>query len=154
MGSGGGFERLHYMFEKAWDPVLVPGTKKQLSYNFRRTFEDWIGFDTNPLYAIMHEAIYSQGAASRWSAEKIRNEFQDVFDAVKAAKEGRPVYFTGEMIFPWMFDEISALRPFKEAAYLLAEKEDWPPLYDLDRLKKNKFVLCLFIIFPRDQNAL
>ena len=43
-----------------------------------------------------------------------------------------------QMIFPWMFDEVHALRPFKEAAHLLAEKEDWPPLYDIAALKNNK----------------
>lgn len=42
------------------------------------------------------------------------------------------------MIFPWMFDELNALKPFKEAAHLLAEKEDWPPLYDISTLKNNK----------------
>lgn len=43
-----------------------------------------------------------------------------------------------QMIFPWMFDEIHALGPFTEAAHLLAEKEDWPPLYDISRLNNNK----------------
>lgn len=42
------------------------------------------------------------------------------------------------MIFPWMFDEMHALKPFKEAAHLLAEKEDWPPLYDIAALNNNK----------------
>lgn len=42
------------------------------------------------------------------------------------------------MIFPWMFDELNALKPFKEAAHLLAEKEDWPPLYDISALNNNK----------------
>lgn len=42
------------------------------------------------------------------------------------------------MIFPWMFDEIHALRPFKETAHLLAEKQDWPPLYDVEVLNNNK----------------
>lgn len=45
------------------------------------------------------------------------------------------------MIFPWMFDELHALRPLKEAAHLLAEKEDWPSLYDIATLKTNK-VYC------------
>ena len=43
-----------------------------------------------------------------------------------------------QMIFPWMFDEIHALRPFKDAAHILADKEDWPPLYDIAALKNNK----------------
>lgn len=45
---------------------------------------------------------------------------------------------TMQMIFPWMFDEIKALRPFKEATHILAEKQDWPPLYDVTALKNNK----------------
>ena len=43
-----------------------------------------------------------------------------------------------QMIFPWMFEEIHPLRPFKDAANLLAAKEDWPPLYDIDSLNNNK----------------
>lgn len=43
-----------------------------------------------------------------------------------------------QMMFPWMFDEIHALRPFKDAAYLLAEEEDWPPLYDIATLNSNQ----------------
>jgi hypothetical protein len=42
------------------------------------------------------------------------------------------------MIFPWMFDEIHALRRFKDVAHILAEKEDWPPLYDTTVLNNNK----------------
>jgi hypothetical protein len=42
------------------------------------------------------------------------------------------------MVFPCFFDEIHALRPLKEAAHLLAEKEDWPPLYDISMLNNNK----------------
>ena len=45
--------------------------------------------------------------------------------------------FYGEMIFPWMFDEISELRGMKEAANILAEKSDWPLLYDLEVLSRN-----------------
>lgn len=147
LGTSGGFERLHYMFEKAWDPVLVPGTKKQLSYTFKREFENSIAFDTNPLYAMMHEMIYCQGAASRWSAHRIRDETGDIFNAVKAAKEGRPVFFTGEMVFPWMFDEIGVLRPFKEAAHMLAEKKDWPPLYDTQRLRQNQVPVAAAVYY-------
>ena len=46
-------------------------------------------------------------------------------------------YFTGEMIYPWMFDEYSYLRPFKEAAHLLAADDDWTRLYDPDQLQKT-----------------
>ncbi|KAL8111525.1 hypothetical protein AgCh_019294 [Apium graveolens] len=138
LGTSTGFERLHYMLERAWDPVLVPGAQKRISYFFLNSFEKFLSFDTNPLYALLHESIYCQGSSSRWSAHRIRAENEDKFDAIKAVKEGRPVMFTGEMIYPWMFDELNALKPFKEAAHLLAEKEDWPPLYDISALKNNK----------------
>eukprot|EP00882_Tetradesmus_deserticola_P015011 GHRQ01015980.1.p3 GENE.GHRQ01015980.1~~GHRQ01015980.1.p3 ORF type:complete len:128 (-),score=30.20 GHRQ01015980.1:1550-1933(-) len=37
--------------------------------------------------------------------------------------------FTGEMVFPWMFEDFAALRPYKAAADLLAAKQDWSQLY-------------------------
>lgn len=46
--------------------------------------------------------------------------------------------FTGEMIAPSMLDDYSELTPLKECAEILAEKSDWAPLYDLDRLAKNE----------------
>ncbi|CAL2240969.1 unnamed protein product [Prunus armeniaca] len=51
-----------------------------------------------------------------------------------------PCYISqlSNMIFPWMFDEIHALRKFKGAAHILAEKKDWPPLYDITALNNNK----------------
>lgn len=39
-----------------------------------------------------------KGASSRWSAHRIRAEHENKFDAIKAAKEGRPVLFTGEVM--------------------------------------------------------
>ncbi|KAL3622165.1 hypothetical protein CASFOL_033576 [Castilleja foliolosa] len=147
LGSSTGFEQLHYMFERVWDPILVPGAPKRISYTFLNAYERWLGFDTNPLYALMHESIYCQGAASSWSAHKIRAEYDNKFDAVKAVNEGHPVLFTGEMIFPWLFDEIHALRPFKDVSQLLAEKKDWPPLYDVATLQNNKVPVAAAVYY-------
>ncbi|KAL2490319.1 alpha/beta-Hydrolases superfamily protein [Abeliophyllum distichum] len=147
LGSSTGFERLHYMFERVWDPVLVPGAPQRISYYFLNAYERWLAFDTNPLYALMHESIYCQGAPSLWSAHRIRNENDNRFDAIKAVKEERPVLFTGEMIFPWMFEEMHALRPFKEVAKLLAEKKDWPPLYDIASLNNNKVPVAAAVYY-------
>ena len=38
-----------------------------------------------------------KGASSGWSAQRIRAKDEGKFDAVKAAKEGRLVLFTGEV---------------------------------------------------------
>ncbi|KAJ1443524.1 Peptidase S33 [Sesbania bispinosa] len=147
LGSGAGFESLHFMFERVWDPTLVPGASKRISYYFLNSFEKWLAIDTNPLYAILHESIYCQGSGSRWSAGRIRTEVEDKFDPIKAAREGRPVLFTGEMIFPWMFDEVHALKPFKEVAHILAEKKDWPPLYDAQVLNNNKVPVAAAVYY-------
>ena len=42
------------------------------------------------------------------------------------------------MMYPWMFQEIAALRPFAAAADLLAAHDDWPALYDPRRLAANE----------------
>ncbi|KAL5727237.1 hypothetical protein ACHQM5_000456 [Ranunculus cassubicifolius] len=147
LGSSTGFERLHYMFERVWDPALVPGAKKSISYVFLKAYESWLAYDTNPLYALLHESIYCQGDSSRWAAHRIRAEHESRFDATNAAKDGHPVLFTGEMIFPWMFDEIHTLRPFKDAANLLAEKKDWPPLYDTAALNNNKVPVAAAVYY-------
>ncbi len=49
----------------------------------------------------------------------------------------RPLLFTGEMVYPWMFDEYRYLRPLKEAAEILAADANWPMLYDKSVLQRN-----------------
>jgi hypothetical protein len=41
------------------------------------------------------------------------------------------------MMYPWMFRDIRALRPFAGAADLLAARTDWPALYDPGQLARN-----------------
>ncbi|KAJ7544686.1 hypothetical protein O6H91_09G089400 [Diphasiastrum complanatum] len=147
LGSSGGFERLHYIFERAWDPILVSGAKKQLSYTFLRMYENWLDFGTNPLYAVMQESIYCQAAASKWAAQRVREEMGVQFEALLSARKSAPVLFTGEMVFPWMFDEIAALRPLKEAAYILADKVDWPYLYNKEVLRMNKVPVVAAVFY-------
>ncbi|GBF98668.1 proline iminopeptidase [Raphidocelis subcapitata] len=110
-----------------------------LSPAFARAFESWMPWETNPIYAILHEAIYCQGAQSRWAAHRVRGEreFAAAFDAAGAAARGDPVNFTGEMVYPWMFEDFAALRPYKAAAEVLAAKSDWGQLYDTEALSSN-----------------
>eukprot|EP00850_Spirogloea_muscicola_P000731 SM000003S10976 [mRNA] locus=s3:46343:49800:- [translate_table: standard] len=148
LGSQGGFERLHFLFERAWEAQLVPGASRQLSEAFLHGYDAWLGFATSLLYAILHEAIYCQGAASAWAAQRVRDELDAAFDPVRAAEAGEDVPFTGEvpfsaaqavlqMIFPWMFDEMAGLQPLKATAHLLAAKADWSDLYDKAALNAN-----------------
>lgn len=140
-GASDGFEQIHYLLEDAF----VEGKHGQeLSYVFLRHFEAAQNFETNPIFAILHEAIYCQEFASHWSAERVRTEYPQF-----APDPSRPVLFTGEMIYPWMFDEYPQLQPLKAAAELLAAAADWPRLYDVETLRHNT-VPCVAAIYYND----
>ncbi|MBI1879371.1 MAG: alpha/beta fold hydrolase [Chloroflexi bacterium] len=128
-GESDGYEQIHYLLEEAF---VAGSGGQELSYTFLRGLENRQPFDTNPLYALLHEAIYCQQEASCWSAERVRANYPEF-----ELSPDRPVYFTGEMIYPWMFDEYERLRPLKEAAEILAHDEAWPRLYDPAVLRTN-----------------
>jgi pimeloyl-ACP methyl ester carboxylesterase len=137
LGFSDGAEILHYLFEQAFAGA-------EISRTFLKGFESAQTFDTNPIFLALHEACYTQGFASRWSAERVRAEFPAFDDPGDG-----PLHFTGEMIYPWMFDEIGALAPLREAAHLLAEDDDWPVLYDREVLARNE-VPCAAAIYTGD----
>jgi pimeloyl-ACP methyl ester carboxylesterase len=140
-GMSNGFEQAHYLLENAF----VQGAGgAELSYVFLRGIENQSLFEANPLYALLHEAEYCQEEASGWSAERIRAEYPEF-----ALADDRPVYFTGEMVYPWMFDEYVYLRPMKGAAELLASFSGWPRLYDTAALERNR-VLCAAAVYYDD----
>jgi len=101
-------------------------------------------FETNPIYALLHEPCYCEETASNWSAERVRLEYPEF-----QIKPGQPVFFTGEMVYPWMFDEYKYIRPLKEAADILAKYEGWPHLYDKSILRSN-IVPCAALIYYND----
>jgi pimeloyl-ACP methyl ester carboxylesterase len=129
LGSSTGFEFVHYLLEEAF--VAGPHGL-ELGYGFLREVENAHSFETNPIYAVLHEAIYCQSQASNWSAERVRAEYPQFSPAARD-----PLLFTGEMIYPWMFDDYAYLRPLKDAAELLAAEQDWPALYDPATLRAN-----------------
>jgi pimeloyl-ACP methyl ester carboxylesterase len=117
LGMSDGAEKLHHIME------LPVGSRA-----FLHDVEDGLPpFSRNPLYAVIHESSYSDGAVTNWSAARVQpEEYQQ-----------QPELFTGEHVFPWMFEDYGALRPFLEAADLLA-RHDWPSLYDPARLHACK----------------
>ena len=103
LGMADGAERLHYLLEL---PPDSPG--------FGHDLEVETAFARNPLYAIVHEACWADGGATRWAAQRLLPDGADAPDAL-----------VGEHVFPWMFEEIGALAPLREAAEILAAHE-WP----------------------------
>ena len=127
-GMGPGFEEVHWLLDEAF----ADADQSRLSEGFLSAVMAETGFEGRPLFAAMQESIYAQGrGATSWAAERVRQAFP------KFGPSNRPLLFTGEMIYPWMFDEVRALRPFKSAVDVLAQRDDFPALYDPTRLFAN-----------------
>jgi pimeloyl-ACP methyl ester carboxylesterase len=114
LGMSDGAERVHAILE-------LPARSPAFAHDVEA-----IGFARNPIYAILHESSYADGHVTGWSAQR----------TMPAAYADEPALMTGEHVYPWMFDEMSALVPLREAAELLARHE-WPALYDADVLAAN-----------------
>ncbi|MCZ2827672.1 alpha/beta fold hydrolase [Modestobacter sp. VKM Ac-2986] len=124
LGTQSGPEELHWLVDEALDEdgELADGFLDEVA---RRT-----SYWDNPLYMTLQEVIYAGGpGATGWAAEAER--------PVAFDPSVRPLPFTGEMVFPWMFEEIASLRAFGPAARALAEVEEFPALYDPVRLAAN-----------------
>ncbi|KAH6691622.1 proline iminopeptidase [Plectosphaerella plurivora] len=99
--------------------------------------------DTNIIYAILHEPIYNfkPGVRSGWAAHtagKSLAQYSWLTDPEAfSAVSDEPLFFTGEMIFPFHFDTYPELIQLKAAAEELAAYDDWPALYDEVQLRKN-----------------
>ncbi|WP_406103806.1 alpha/beta fold hydrolase [Micromonospora globbae] len=126
LGMAPGAERLHWLVDEAF-------CGDELSATFLHEVLARTSYADNPLFAALHESIYGHGpGATGWAAQAERDRHPQF------AEDARPLLFTGEMIYPWMFREIAGLRPFHGAVEVLAAREEWPPLYDLDRLAANE----------------
>ncbi|MEU8866452.1 alpha/beta fold hydrolase [Streptomyces umbrinus] len=135
LGGSEGSHRLHYLLENAF---VRTAQGPALSDAFQEDVQSLLSYAGHPLYALVHEACYAQGdRPTAWSAERVRADFPQ-FDAAKTLAGDGPVLFTGESVHPWTFDCDPALRPLRETADLLAERTDWPSLYDPDRLAANE----------------
>ncbi|GAA3834231.1 alpha/beta fold hydrolase [Sphaerisporangium flaviroseum] len=133
LGMGDGAERLHWVFDEAWDEAALSDT-------FLSQVMGMTSYAGNPLYGVLQEVIYAQGGtATAWAAERARQDFPEF------APGAEPLLFTGEMFYPWMFEEIAALRPFQRAAEALAKVDDWPRLYDPARLAGNEVPVAAIV---------
>jgi len=139
LGSSTGSHTLHYLLED-------PFAGAELSDDFLHRVWVTLSYASAPLYAVVHEACYAQGAATNWSAQRVRAEFGD-FSPAAAVDGEQPMLFTGEMVYPWVFELDPVLGPLAEAAELLAQKDDWPVLYDAGQLGRNEVPAAAAIYF-------
>ena len=142
-GMHGGLDTVH-------DLILRASTDlKQFQFISRPTLsaiEGALSFDDVVLYAVLHEATYCQAAASNWAAERVGRtlrEFQWLSGSPQSASSVRemPLYFSGEMIYPFLFDLFPELEKLSNVAEILAKYSGWPELYDEWQLARNEVPL-------------
>ncbi|MFH9227991.1 alpha/beta fold hydrolase [Streptomyces lydicus] len=151
LGSGDGSHTLHHLVSEAW--VTGPAGPEPADA-FLEAVQGQLSHAATPLFAVLHETIYGQRSVDAgptgWAAERVRRQLapaDGAFDVDAALAGDGPVYFTGEMMYPWMFDTDPALRPLKETAHALAERTDWPDLYDAGRLAGNEVPAAAAVYF-------
>jgi pimeloyl-ACP methyl ester carboxylesterase len=139
LGSGSGSHALHYLLEE-------PFAGSELSDDFLQRVYILLSYASAPMYAVLHEPCYAQGAATRWSAQRILTEFPE-FDADAAVHGDEPLMFTGEMVYPWALSVDPVLQPLAECAELLAARQSWPALYDPARLARCEVPAAAAVYF-------
>jgi len=125
LGMGDGSAQLHYLLETAFDgPDVATAFRVEVERRTRHVAE--------PLYAVLQELVYCSGTASRWAAERVAAEFGEV------SPDAPDLLLTGEIMPSSVFADEAAMAPFAAATGLLAQRSDWPALYDLGVLAGNE----------------
>lgn len=128
LGGNTRVDSLHCLLE---DAFVQTAAGPRLSDAFLEQVQALVSRRSNPLYALMHESIYAQGGSTNWAAWRVLEEFPEFRPGAE------PLLLTGEMVYPWYFAQDPALQPLRRVADLLAAKQDWKNLYDLDQLAAN-----------------
>jgi len=128
LGGNARVDALHYLLEDAF--IDTPAGER-LSESFLEQVRALVSRAANPLYAVMHESIYGQGEASNWAAWRVLQDYPEFKPGADAP------LLTGEMVYPWYFEQDPALIPMREVAEQLAARKDWKPLYDPEQLATN-----------------
>lgn len=139
-GSSGGLDRVHEII------LRMSLDLKQFQFITRptlSTFESFLPLDEGVLYAVLHEAIYCEGDASNWAAERVAKSYKEFYwisnrPSNQTAVRDHPLYFSGEMIFPFMFETYPELRELRLVADLIAQYTAWPDLYSEFQLARNE----------------
>ncbi|KAK3300944.1 Alpha/Beta hydrolase protein [Chaetomium fimeti] len=147
-GGHGGLDEVHSLVLRFATDLDQVG---RLTHASLADFEAHISFDTHPIYAILHEAIYNTkrtgGPASNWAAQRVGEALApfswlaNPATFLRATPPSEPLYFSGEMVYPFHFDGTlgTELGRMREAADILAATAEWDEdLYDEAQLRRNE----------------
>ncbi|EED16389.1 proline iminopeptidase, putative [Talaromyces stipitatus ATCC 10500] len=146
-GGDGGFDRIHDLFTKLKADLDIYGFFTRPSLH---AFEQSMTWDIVPIYA-MHDSwmVNGPGIASNWTADRVGKTlgtFPWLAEDWQQSSDNEPLYFSGGMLYPFLFDTYAGLVKIKEAAQLIAKFDDWPYLYDEKQLAKNEFPYTLLAL--------
>ena len=120
------FERVHWILDDAFtsgdgsvSAETEPGDASLSDLSDEFLAKVMNATSSRPLYWPLQEFIYANGELGepiRWAAQRVRDRHPE-FDTGE-----RPLNFTGEAMFPWMFEQEAALRPFRAAMDVLMEE--------------------------------
>ncbi|MDP9800832.1 pimeloyl-ACP methyl ester carboxylesterase [Arcanobacterium wilhelmae] len=155
LGRSYGLETLHGLLE---NPFVEVGGRTRLTQRFLTQVADQISYASCPMYWALHESIYAApGLATRWSAQRIRGEFEQFelpelrggADAERALRaRGHGFRFSGEHEFDWMAQVDPALRALGEGVNALHERDDLPSLHRPDVLAGNEVPAAAWMYEP------
>ncbi len=143
LGMKPAFERLHNLFDIAFEDGDGTGGDT-LTDGFLMGVLQSTTTASNPLYWTLQELIYADGtldAPLNWAAERAYQERPEF------SGDARPLMFTGEAAFPWMFEEDPLLAPLAPAMDLLMADVDFDQVYDAARLAANEVPLQAAVYF-------
>ncbi|KAI1162410.1 alpha/beta-hydrolase [Nemania serpens] len=141
-GMDGGLDTVHNVIIRMKADLDQFGVFSHATLN---ALEQDGGWDAAPIYTLLHEPCwcYGPGVAGRWAAERVGRgieEYKWLRDdwSGPTSLGDQPLYFSGEMIFPFHFETCSELIKMKDTAHILANYDEWPSLYDIEQLGKNE----------------
>ncbi|KFA76892.1 hypothetical protein S40288_09300 [Stachybotrys chartarum IBT 40288] len=140
-GGAGGFDYVHRTILNLKTSLDQFGFLTRASLAPMETFTT---FDTNIIYAILHEAIYTDGPGdvSNWASDRVARDL-GIFswlspNSTISPNSTEPLLFAGENIFPFFFDTYPELIPLKNVANRLAVVDDWSYIYNQTQLARNE----------------
>ncbi|WP_291278422.1 alpha/beta fold hydrolase [Galactobacter sp.] len=140
LGGNTRVQGLHHALEEA---VVTIAGERRLSAAFLSTLAAQFDHLASPLYWLLQESIYSEGAATDWAADRVRRE--DFPQYVPDAERPR---LLGEHAVPQDFDEVPSLRPVRDLAHALHATTQWGPLYDREQLARNCVPVAAAVYTP------
>ncbi|KAI5862177.1 alpha/beta-hydrolase [Durotheca rogersii] len=143
LGKHGGIDQVHNYILRMKADLDQFGLLTRWTLNELEQDGSW---DVAPIYTLLHEPCwcFGPGVAGNWAAERIGKDIDGYqwlrrdWAGPASLRDDDPLYFSGEMIYPSLFETCPELARLRETADLLARFDEWPPLYDVAQLARNE----------------